>query len=132
MTPDVTHLPTSHTPGSFWHPGTAVRHLGIFGTRWAADRAAIVDTGEAAPDDRIEDAADVRLFLVSGKREPHEPKVIGDRVCIGLATIDAAYYWLVQERYLAATWHAEGELGPVVAMCGERAVAVIMPMRRAG
>jgi hypothetical protein len=123
--------PTSPTPDSFWHPRSELRHLGIFGRRWTADRAAIVDSGEAAPDDRNEDAADVRRFVLCVDREPVEPRAIGGRVLLGPAVIDAAYFRLVQDRYPAATWEADGALDPVVAFVGERAVAVIMPLRGA-
>lgn len=126
------HHHTSPTPGSFWHPCAELRHLGIFGRRWTADRAAIVDSGEAAPDDRNEDAADVRRFVLTGDREPVEPRVIGDRVLLGPAVIDAAYFWLVLEAHPAATWESGGEIDPVVAMDGDRAVAVVMPLRMAG
>lgn len=131
--PEVTQSSSAYpAPGSFWHPRTAVRHLGLFGTRWTADRAAIVDSGEPAPDDRNEDAADVRRFVFGGNRKPVESEVIGDRVLLGLAVIDAAYFWLVMEAHPAATWEAGKELEPVVAVVGDRAVAVVMPLRRAG
>ena len=128
MIQDLTHA-TSHAPGSFWHPRTELRNLRIFGTRWTADRAAIVDSGEAAPDDRNEDAADVRRFVLTFGRVPVEPRVIDDRVHLGLAVIDAAYYRLVTEAHPAAEWEASGVHDPVVALVGERAVAVVMPLR---
>lgn len=128
----ITSLHIRHVPGSFWHPRSKLKNIGAFGTRWRSDRYAAIDTGEMVLDDRGDDAVALRSFVLTRDREPYDPKVICDRVCIGPSVIDIAYFSLVMESYPAATWEAEGEHEPVVAMVGDRAVAVVMPLRRAG
>jgi hypothetical protein len=103
-----------------------------FGTRWASDGGAVVNSGEAADDERGPRAWTVKRTIFMRDRTPSEPRVLGDRVCIGSAVIEAAYHGLVMELFPRATWEVESLItSPAVAMVGDRAVAVVMPLRAA-
>lgn len=101
------------------------------GSLWASDGGAIVDSGEPAVDETSRARATLAGLIIWPDMVEAEPRRIGDRVCIGAAVINAAYYDLVLEMYPGATWEVEPDqpLAHVVARVGEKAVAVVMPLR---
>lgn len=110
-------------------PEVELSSVCVFGTRWFTDGWACVDSGESAPDEFSRRSWGVKGLVLIRERTPAIPEAVAGGVRIGEAVISAAYYEMVTELHHGAVWEAEGPTMPVVAMVGERAVAVVMPMR---
>jgi hypothetical protein len=115
--------------------GAEWRLIPLSGSLWVSDGSAALDSGEPAPEGTAGDEDSrarsvLRGYILMRDREVYEPKRIGDRVCVGAAVIDAAYVDMVDELYPGATWEVEPKHphAEVIAMLGEMAVAVVMPL----